>query len=86
MGRAALGWSSARLAQEAKLSLATISRLERKEGNTTVSTLRQVQEALEKQGVIFINHPERGPGCFFPGMAGTVNGPRPARARRGKQR
>ena len=60
MARAALGWGVRDLAQHAGLSANTVSRFENDSG-AHVSTLQQIQEALEKAGVEFIP-PEGGKG------------------------
>lgn len=62
MGRAALGWSSKELAKRAAVGHATVSRFEAGH-DVTVSTLKSLQSALEKGGVVFIpREASGGPG------------------------
>ena len=53
MARAALGWGVRDLGNQAGIAPNTVSRFEKGLG-TNVSTLRQIQSALEKAGIIFI--------------------------------
>jgi transcriptional regulator with XRE-family HTH domain len=53
MARAALGWGVRDLGKQAAVAPNTVSRFENGLG-TNVSTLRQIQSALEKAGIIFI--------------------------------
>ena len=62
--RGLLGWSQTELAAAAGLSLPTIKRLERVEGDgpaVSADARKSVQSALEKAGVEFI--PENGGGA-----------------------
>ena len=59
MARAALGWGVRELAQKANLAPNTVSRFENGAG-ARVDTLAQIQEALEKQGVIFVPADDSG--------------------------
>ena len=65
MARAALGWSTDRLAAEAGVGRATIQRFEQG-GDARQSSLNAMQMTLEKAGVEFIaagqHSPEGGPG------------------------
>jgi transcriptional regulator with XRE-family HTH domain len=53
--RALLGWSQANLAQFAGISLATLQRIEQKEGvvQGNFSTILKIQNALEEAGIRF---------------------------------
>jgi hypothetical protein len=53
MARAALRWGVRDLGSQAGIAPNTVSRFEKGLG-TNVSTLRQIQSALEKAGIIFI--------------------------------
>ena len=53
MARAALGWSVRDLGKRARVSANTVSRFENGMG-TNVSTLKQIQLALEEAGLSFI--------------------------------
>ena len=59
MARAALGWGVRELAEKANLAPNTVSRFENGAG-ARVDTLAQIQEALEKQGVIFVPADDSG--------------------------
>jgi transcriptional regulator with XRE-family HTH domain len=59
MARAALGWGVRELAQKANLAPNTVSRFENGSG-ARVDTLAQIQEALEKEGVIFVPADDSG--------------------------
>lgn len=62
MARAALGWSVRDLGKRARVSANTVSRFENGMG-TNVSTLKQIQLALEEAGIIFIaSDNTAGPG------------------------
>lgn len=60
--RALLGWDQRRLAEESGVSLPTIRRMEKSEGNVrgNVDTLVKVVEALERGGVILLAEDESG--------------------------
>ena len=62
--RAALRWTSERLADEAGLALRTIKNLEQGDGvpPSRSSTLIEVQKALEAAGIEFIGTPDDAPG------------------------
>ena len=53
MARAALGWGVRDLGMRAGIAANTVSRFENGMG-TNLTTLRQIQAALDKAGVIFI--------------------------------
>jgi transcriptional regulator with XRE-family HTH domain len=55
--RALLGWNQADLATAAKVSIATIRRIEGKEGPVMayVSTLMRIQSAFEKARILFLD-------------------------------
>lgn len=59
LARTALGWGVRELANAARVSQQTVSRLEKDE-QLRESTLRRVQSALEEAGIEFI--PENGGG------------------------
>jgi transcriptional regulator with XRE-family HTH domain len=60
--RALLGWRQEDVAQAAKISVATIRRIESQEGALTgyVSTLLKIQTAFEQAGIQFIDDDETG--------------------------
>ena len=62
--RAALRWTSERLADEAGLALRTIKNLEQADGvpPSRSSTLIEVQKAFEAAGIEFIGTPDDAPG------------------------
>jgi transcriptional regulator with XRE-family HTH domain len=60
MARAALGWGVRDLGKRAGIAANTVSRFENGMG-TNVTTLKQIQSALEEAGIIFI------PGDSFAG-------------------
>ena len=53
MARAALGWGVRDLAKEAGIAANTVSRFENGSG-ARPETLKVIQEALEKAGIVFI--------------------------------
>ncbi len=59
MARAAVGWGVRELAEKAKISPNTVSRIENG-GDALASTLDRIQAALEDAGVIFIDRNEDG--------------------------
>jgi transcriptional regulator with XRE-family HTH domain len=61
--RALLNWRQDDLAKAAKIGLATIQRMEQREGPVmgNISTLMRIQEALETAGVCFLS-PDGGGG------------------------
>jgi transcriptional regulator with XRE-family HTH domain len=59
MARVALGWGVRELAARAGLAPNTVSRFENGSG-ARVNTLAQIQEALEKEGVIFVPADDSG--------------------------
>jgi len=60
--RALLGWRQEDVAEAAKISVATIRRIETQEGPLMgyVSTLLKIQTALEQAGIQFIDEDEMG--------------------------
>jgi transcriptional regulator with XRE-family HTH domain len=60
--RALLGWRQEEIAQAAKISVATIRRIESQEGPLAgyVSTLVKIQAAFEHAGIQFIDDDELG--------------------------
>ena len=60
--RALLGWRQQDVAQAAKISVATVRRIESQEGLLTgyVSTLVRIQAAFEQAGIQFIDDDELG--------------------------
>ena len=59
MARAALGWSARELAKKVGVATNTVSRFE-VGGGMRVDTLAQLENALEKGGVIFIPRDANG--------------------------
>jgi len=53
MARAALGWGVRELAKKAGLAPNTVSRFENG-GGARVDSLAQIQDALEKEGIVFV--------------------------------
>jgi predicted transcriptional regulator len=47
------------LAKIAQVGSTTITRFEKKQGGTIVSTVKALQQTLEERGIVFL-HPERG--------------------------
>ena len=60
--RALLGWSRKKLAQEANVAERTLVDFERGSRNTYERTLRDIERALEKAGIQFIDSNGGGPG------------------------
>ena len=62
--RALLGWRQEDLAKAAKVGLATLARIEQREGQVqgNVSTIVRIQEALEKVGIRFLEDEGAGYG------------------------
>lgn len=60
--RALLGWRQEDIAEAAKISVATIRRIESREQLLTgnISTLLKIQAALEQAGIQFIDEDETG--------------------------
>jgi transcriptional regulator with XRE-family HTH domain len=60
--RALLGWRQEDVARAAKISVATIRRIESQEGSLAgyVSTLVKIQAALEQAGIQFIDDDDLG--------------------------
>jgi transcriptional regulator with XRE-family HTH domain len=60
--RALLGWRQEQIAEAAKISVATIRRMESQEGPLMgyVSTLLKIQGAFEQAGIQFIDEDEMG--------------------------
>ena len=54
--RGLLGWSQAELARVSRVGLATIQRIESRNGPVTgnISTLLRIQEAFARAGILFI--------------------------------
>ncbi len=57
MARAALGWSTVKLAREAGITANTVTRVENG-GNATIETLSKIKSAFEQAGVVWV--PENG--------------------------
>src|SRR4051794_27804405 len=66
-GRALLGWSAEKLAQEASLGLATVRRAEGSKGQTSLTAANDlsIRRALEGAGVVFIDGNGGGPGVHL---------------------
>jgi transcriptional regulator with XRE-family HTH domain len=56
--RALLGWSQGKLARVAGIGLTTLQRIEQNEGvvKGNFSTVRKIQKALEKAGILFTDN------------------------------
>lgn len=62
MARAALNWSTAKLAEVAGVGEATVRRLERDQVVPIQATARAIRAALEAAGIEFIPEDTGGPG------------------------
>ena len=62
--RAMLGWRQEDLAKAARTGLATLARIERQEGHAQghVSTIIRIQEALQREGIRFLDDEGEGYG------------------------
>jgi predicted transcriptional regulator len=60
--RALLGWSQQHLADKAIVSLNAVTRLERSDVDSRMSTIAAVQNALAKASVEFIDAGDKGEG------------------------
>ncbi len=62
--RAALNWSAQDLADKAGIARRTLVTTEAVDGvpQTTTSTLKKIQAALEAAGIEFVGTPDDGPG------------------------
>lgn len=60
--RALIGWEQIELASQARVAIGTIRRMESFSGpiGSRTSTLSQVQETLEKAGILFLNDDSPG--------------------------
>lgn len=70
-GRALLGWSQDQLAEASKVAKPTIANFERGARQPYERTLRDLREAMEKAGAVFIGQDEAsssgGPGVRLKG-------------------
>ena len=66
MARAALGWTTQNLADEAGVGVNTVVRFESGE-DARMSSVDKIRQALEKAGVIFIAENGDGPGVRLKG-------------------
>ena len=64
MARAALGWSTQKLAEESNVSSRSLNRIETPEGfeKATKANLKLIELTLEKAGIEFIGTVDDGPG------------------------
>jgi predicted transcriptional regulator len=62
--RALLSWRQEDLAKASKIGLATIARIEQRKGivQGNFSTIMKIQQALEHEGISFIEDPNNGIG------------------------
>jgi DNA-binding transcriptional regulator YhcF (GntR family) len=81
--RGLLRWSARMLAEEAGVHLSTVQRMERTQGEVggNVESVRRVQTALERAGVVFLAEDD-SPGVRLNNLGGAANKVRAARARR----
>jgi transcriptional regulator with XRE-family HTH domain len=63
--RALLGWSQKELSASSGVSLSTLNRLERGDGDPSISSLRMIQKAFEAAGVRFLNAPDQSIGVVL---------------------
>lgn len=65
--RALLGWSAAKLAEAAGVTLRTIQRLEAADelGGQRTETYKRVRAALEAEGIEFVGDPGTNPGVVL---------------------
>ena len=61
MARAALDWSTQKLAQEANVGVNTVNRFETGQ-DARLSSVEKMQRALKSAGVIFVAENGEGPG------------------------
>ena len=78
--RALLGWTQERLADEARVSLTALKRLESESGLEVYEATRdQTRRALEAAGIVFLST-DRGQGVLLVDDRGNnPNGPNPSR-------
>lgn len=63
MARAALNWTSTKLAREAGVGISTVARFEKERGALIPSTLAAIRKAFEDAGIEFIDSVNgKGPG------------------------
>jgi predicted transcriptional regulator len=62
MAREVLGWSKGKLARAASVSVSTVTRFE---GGAVLkaTTIKAIQGALEKAGIVFVGADDGGPGA-----------------------
>ena len=62
--RSLLGWDQAKLAIRASVGVATVKRIESRDGvvGGTMDTIVKIKSALEEAGIEFIGTPDEGPG------------------------
>ena len=53
--RSLLGWSQKDLANQSGVSLSTLNRLERGDGDPSISSMRLIYSSFEKAGLQFVN-------------------------------
>lgn len=63
--RSILGWSQKDLAARSGVSLSTLNRLERGDGDSSVHSLRMIQATFEQAGIQFINNPDGSIGVVL---------------------
>lgn len=63
--RAILGWSQRDLSVMTKVSLSTLNRLERGDGEPSISTLNTIYKAFEEAGIQFMNNGDNGIGVYL---------------------
>ena len=63
--RSLLDWSQKDLADKSGVSLSTLNRMERGDGEPSVSSLKNIHKALFENGVVFINNPDGSVGVYL---------------------
>ena len=63
--RALLGWSQKELAEHSGVSLSTLNRLERGDGDSSISSLRLIHKAFEQAGIQLVNSPDGAIGVLL---------------------
>jgi transcriptional regulator with XRE-family HTH domain len=62
--RSLLGWSQKDLAEYSGVSLSTLNRLERGDGDSSVNSLRLIHKAFERAGLQFVYSPDGSVGVI----------------------
>jgi transcriptional regulator with XRE-family HTH domain len=63
--RGLLGWSQKDLSDSSGVSLSTLNRLERGDGDPSVNSLRLIYKAFEQAGIRFVSSDDGGVGVIL---------------------